>query len=136
MPASLNSVQAVRIPMDCQSQRIQTLQRIRSSSYHGFSLIAIDPENVAIIIVNVEAVVHRIMFCVYQFHCYQSLRLKWRKKAQGLILDLKDFSNRYNNHKMYHFINIATLKIFEMIQAVILTVVLLQLSNNQLLIIQ
>ena len=85
-------------------QSVQAPLRIRRGSYPGFSLIAVNPEDVAVIVVNVDAVVHRVVSCVYQFHCYLSFRLNWRLKAHGLILDLKNFGNRYNNHKMYHFI--------------------------------
>ena len=86
------------------SQCVQAPLGIWSGPYPGFCLIAVNPEDVAIIVVNVDAVMHRVIFCVYQFHCYQSFHLNWRLKAHGLILDLKNLRNRYNNHKMYHFI--------------------------------
>lgn len=66
------------------SQRIINCQcvkaslRIGRSPYPGFSLITVDPEDVAVIVVNVDAVMHRVVFCVYQFHCYQSFHLNWR----------------------------------------------------------
>lgn len=62
--------------VNCQS--IQTPLGIRSSLYPGFCLIAINPEDVAVIVVDIDAVVHRVIFCVYQFHCYQSFHLNWR----------------------------------------------------------
>ena len=83
-------------------QSIQAALGIRSSSYPIFHLIAVNPEDVAVIVVNVDAVMHRVIFRMYQFHCYQSFHLNWRQKAHGLILDLKNFRNSYNNHKMYY----------------------------------
>ena len=59
-------------------QSIQGPLRIRSGPYPGFCLITINPEDVAAVVVNVDAIVHRIVFGVYQFHCYQSFHLNWR----------------------------------------------------------
>lgn len=59
-------------------QSIQAPLGIWSGSYPGFCLITVNPEDVAVIVVNVDAVMHRIVFCVYQFHCYQSFHLNWR----------------------------------------------------------
>lgn len=59
-------------------QSIQAPLGIWSGSYPGFCLITVNPEDVAVIVVNVDAVVHRVISCVYQFHCYQSFRLNWR----------------------------------------------------------
>lgn len=53
--------------INCQS--IQALLGIRSGPNAGFCLIAVNPEDVAVIGVNVDAIVHRVVFCVYQFHC-------------------------------------------------------------------
>ena len=104
MPASRHPAQAGIFQWIINCQSIQAPLRIRSGPNPGFCLIAVNPEDVAVIVVNVDAVVHRVVSCVYQFHCYQSFHLKWRLKAHGLILDLKNFRNRYNNHKMYHYI--------------------------------
>ena len=41
-------------------------------------MITVNPEDVAVIVVNVDAVMHRVIFSVYQFHCYQSFHLNWR----------------------------------------------------------
>lgn len=72
-------------------ESIQTPLGIRSSSYLGFGLIAINSEDVIVIVVNVDAVMHRVIFSMHQFNCYQSFRLNWRQNADGLILDLKSF---------------------------------------------
>lgn len=62
--------------INCQS--IQAPLGIRSSPYPRFCLIAVKPEEVAIIVINVDAIMYRIIFCGYQFHCYQSFRLNRR----------------------------------------------------------
>lgn len=59
-------------------QSIQAPLGIRSGPYPGFCMVAINPENVAVIVGNVDAVIHRVISCVYQFHCYQSFHLNWR----------------------------------------------------------
>ena len=43
-----------------------------------YSRVNINPENVAVVVVNIDAVMHRVIFCVYQFRCYQSFHLNWR----------------------------------------------------------
>ena len=59
-------------------QSVQAPLGIRRGPYPGFCLIAVNPEDVAVIVVNVDAVMHRVIFSVYQFHCYQSFYLNWR----------------------------------------------------------
>ena len=70
MPVSRHPAHVLHIPADYQSQSIQAPLGIRSGPYSGFCLITVNPEDVAVIVVNVYDVMHRVIFSVYQFHCY------------------------------------------------------------------
>ena len=51
-------------------QSIQAPLGIWSGPYPGFCLITVNLEDVAVIVVNVDAVMHRVISCMDQFHCY------------------------------------------------------------------
>ena len=74
MPASRHPAQVLYIPADYQLPEHSGT----AGPNAGFCLIAVNPEDVAVIVVNVDAIVHRVVFCVYQFHCYQAFHLNWR----------------------------------------------------------
>lgn len=78
MPASHRPAQVLHIPADYQSPEHSGTVGNLEWPYPGFCLITINAEDVAVIVVNIDAVVHRVIFCEYQFHCYQSFQLKWR----------------------------------------------------------
>lgn len=61
-------------------QSIQSPLGIRRSPYPGFSLITVNPEDVAVIVVNVDTVIHQVVFSVYQFHCYRSFHINLEVK--------------------------------------------------------
>lgn len=66
-------------------QSIQAPLGIRSSLYPVFCPIAINPEDVTVIVVNIDAVMHRVIFCVYQFHYNQSFHFIGGNEPVGLI---------------------------------------------------
>lgn len=75
MSESRHLTQARNIRVDYQMLEHSALLRIRSSQYLDFRLIAVNPEDAAIIVVNSNAVVHNVLICVYQFHCILLLLL-------------------------------------------------------------
>lgn len=48
-------------------------------------MIIVNPEDVAIVVVDADAVVHQVIFCVYQIHCYQSFHLNWSKNPWAYL---------------------------------------------------
>lgn len=67
MPASRHLEKALRIPVDYQLLVHSDAFGIMSNLYLSFCLIAVDSEGVTVIVVGVEAIMHRVMPSVYRF---------------------------------------------------------------------
>ena len=78
MPASRHQEQVLHIPEGHQSPEHSGTVGNLEWPYPGFCLLTINAEDVAVIVVNIDAVVHRVIFCEYQFYCYQPYHLNWR----------------------------------------------------------